>query len=391
MSQGEVDERQPIDVVAVDVGGTKIAAALVRVGGGGSKPSVRFVHRVPTQAHLGSAAVMRGIMGVIQGVMDDVASVVAGADADAGAVAAAKAGNAESSTAATTPVTPEIRGIGISSAGVIGTDGSVVSATDLIRGWAGTPLAARVKERFDMPVVALNDVHAHALGEVLWGAGATVSTSAGVRVGAGAHAAESAPQGGAMLLAAVGTGIGGAVCVEGRVLRGAHGLGGHVGHVIAPAAAGRRCSCGRFGHVESVASGSGIIAEYVRVCAASGRSVAAGIDGGEIARKATAGEREAAVVIRTAGMSLGRALGSLANVVDPDSVVLSVSVTKAGDLWWRSLREGFAESAMDVAATIPLVHGELGDEAPLIGAAEAFVRTSGVCGVPKGIWVEDAR
>ncbi|MCI1901356.1 MAG: ROK family protein [Bifidobacteriaceae bacterium] len=330
-------------VVAVDIGGTKVAGCLVDFGPDESRrPEPGSIVRQPADAQQGSNAVLRRVFAVISEVLR-------------------QAGSEQSQN---------IAGVGVSAAGVVGEDGSIVSATDLIRDWAGTKLRERIMERFGLPAVVIGDVHAHALGESHWGAGRVSNVT---------------------LLAAVGTGIGGAVCVGGRLLRGSHGMGGHIGHVSVAAAGTAECSCGRRGHVEPIASGSGIIAEYEQVCAASGRSYAPDVDGRDISRKAVEGEKEAGLVIRTAGMSLGIVLGSLANVVDPDLVILSGSVTAAGDLWWKSLRDGYMQSAMDIAASVPLVRGELGDDAPLIGAAEAFVDTVGARGEKRSVWVEQKR
>src|SRR5690606_13505243 len=130
------------------------------------------------------------------------------------------------------------------SAGVVDpTSGRVVSATDTVADWVGTDLVAEFERRLDLPTSALNDVHAHALGEAWVGAGQGHET---------------------VLLVAVGTGIGGAFLVNGDVVAGAHWLGGHLGHIPCEEAIGVRCSCGRDGHLEGVASGPGIHRSYLR-------------------------------------------------------------------------------------------------------------------------------
>lgn len=258
-----------------------------------------------------------------------------------------------------------VSGIAVSSAGVVDENGNIASATDTMPGWSGILLSDCLRNEFHVPVVALGDVQAHALGESTWGAGRSAQ---------------------AVLLAGIGTGIGGAVCLGGKLLRGVHGLGGHLGHVTSPAAVGLLCSCGRTGHLEPVASGSGIIAQYRAERAASGRPVTGEIDGREISRLAEQGEKDAGRVIQTAGFSLGEALGSLANVTDPATIILSGSVTSAGDLWWEAVRDGYHSSAMDPVAQVPLVRGELGDSAPLIGAAQAFTVVT-TTNNPAALWL----
>jgi glucokinase len=339
-------------VIAIDIGGTKIAGSLVMLrrgtGGQPDAPMLGPLVRVPTEASSGGKVVVSNVLRVIEAVRSRAADVDSGANEKV----------------------LEIAGIGISAAGIPDEAGTIVSATDLIRGWAGTHLGEDVSRETGLPVTVIGDVHAHALGESRWGAGRLSEVT---------------------LLAAAGTGIGGAVCVGGRILRGAHGVGGHVGHVSVAAAGSQDCSCGRKGHVEPIASGSGIVSEYRQVCEASGRTFAHDIGGAEISQRAAQGEKEAGLVVRTAGMSLGTVLGSLANVVDPDTVILSGSVTAAGDLWWESLRDGYQRSAMDIVADVPLVRGRLGDDAPLIGAAEAFADMSGAIGPKKTIWINQKR
>lgn len=297
-------------VLVADIGGTKIQVGLVLPG---NPPTVALRRAIPTEPSSGAESILRRLGTALL----EVAS------------AAEEVGHRP-------------RAVGIASAGVIDSaTGMVVSATDLIPGWGGTPLGPEAGRITGLPAHVLGDVHAHGLGEYLWGA---------------ASGTDSA------LVVAVGTGLGGAHVVGGEVLIGAHNVAGHVGHVLHPAAAGLRCSCGREGHLESVASGSGIQALYARV---SGRSAT----GAEIDAAAAAGDSLAARVITIAGQSLGEIIGGLVNVLDPDVVVVSGSVANAGDSWWSALREGANAQAMDVAAQVPILAGTLGSHAPLIGAA----------------------
>src|SRR5699024_8940153 len=120
--------------------------------------------------------------------------------------------------------------IGVGAAGVIDpVTGTVVSATDSLSGWTGTRLVAELEARTQLRVRAVNDVHAHALGEAWSGASRGTSSS---------------------LLVAAGTGIGGGILWDGRLVTGRNSAAGHIGHLPAPAAAGLPCPCGATGHVE---------------------------------------------------------------------------------------------------------------------------------------------
>lgn len=232
------------------------------------------------------------------------------------------------------------REIAIASAGVV-RRGRVIAATDLIPNWTGTDIAGPLGEEFRVPVSVLGDVHAHGMGEATYGAAASFASS---------------------LTVGVGTGIGGAYVDRHGPAVGERGAAGHIGHISHGDAGGLECSCGRIGHIEPLSSGTGMIAAYER---ATGET----IGGRELDRRAQAGDRDAVTVLSAGGYALGEVLGSLANTLDPAVIVVSGSVSRSTAFWWPKLRAGFAASAMDLIRPTPLVPGELGDDAPLVGAA----------------------
>ena len=302
---GTLDERL---ILTLDVGGTKIAGGILSVGTH-KPPRLECSVCTPTCAEEGGTAVLQRIVGF--------ACELLGRE------------------------NREVCGIGVGAAGIISKGGSVASATELMPGWSGMPLAPALRTTTGRPVAVMGDVHAHALGEAHWGAGK------GHR---------------SMLMVAVGTGIGGAMVIDGRVLHGEHNAGGHFGHVMHPAATETRCSCGRYGHVEPIASGLGIEARYRRI---SGTS----LGGDRIAQLAREGDSVARETIEFAGRALGQALGMQANVLDPEIIVLSGSVCGAGRLWLDALREGYRDQALGILADVPIELGVLGGKAPLMGAA----------------------
>lgn len=291
-------------VLALDIGGTKVASAQVDT----DSFLVHPLLSLPTEAHKGGAALFERICSVIEKALTD-------SDFDA---------------------------IGIASAGVVGHDGSITAATDLIPGWAGTALGPGIRDRFPLPVAVLNDVHAHALGEVAAGAGKGSKRC---------------------LVAGIGTGIGGGLVINGAIDRGSRGVAGHIGHIQHPAAAGFECSCGRKGHIEPIASGTGILAlhksRHPESAVASTR---------ELSEAADAGDTQAIETFVFAGYALGESLACLANVLDPDTIVLAGSVIHAGQFWHDAVAEGFANQAMNSVASTPIVSGSLANAA-LLGAA----------------------
>lgn len=301
-------------ILAADLGGTKIASAVVNTGQG----TVAANYSRSTPASEGSAAVVAAIIEALSHAKD---------------------------TAKAEGIT-QIQAIGISAAGVIDPKrGTVISATDLIKGWTGTELAKQVKAAFNTKVFVLNDVHAHALGEATLGAGKDYSS---------------------ILAAAVGTGMGGGLVIDGQVQFGAHCAAGHIGHLPHPLAAGLTCSCGAKGHIETVASGSGQVELYNRDKPAN---LPRAQSGREITERALKGEAWATQVIYDSGYALGQTLAGICNLTDPQTIIVSGSVTRSGKPWWQAVTAGFQADALTPVKNTPLISGTLGGNAPLIGAA----------------------
>ena len=311
----------PFAVLALDIGGTKIGGAVVRYATRGETPEIVGHRTVATNAQSGGASVTQTVCQFAGELLDQARS----ADPD-------------------TPVL----GIGVGTAGRVDPyDGSIVYANDIMPGWMGQPLGHRLHEACQLPVAVMNDVQAHGLGEARHGA------AKGSR---------------ACIMVAVGTGLGGALLMDGRLIGGAHGFAGELGCSLHPAAENVSCENGVMGRLESVASGSGI----ERCYRAGGGEP---LRGPEISKRAAEGERLACRVIEQAGRSLGESIVSWANIFDPDLVVLSGSVCKSGELWEESLRAGMEAQMTDAVRGLRIAHAKLGDEAPLYGAAERLLDT----------------
>lgn len=310
-------------IVALDIGGTKIASALVTLEEGAA-PTVEYTGKVPTEAKRGGAH-------VLQTAIDSARRVI---EAAGGAV----------------------DGIGVSSAGVINpATGDVTFANELMPGWGGTHLGAELEAAFGIPARVLNDVHAHALGEARWGGGRNASSC---------------------LVVAVGTGIGGAFVEDGHIMLGAHNEAGHIGHVSCTDAVGVPCPCGATGHLEPIAAGPGIIERYIELGGDAELADGTPIDGAEIDVRAAAGDKAAIAAEDRSGHAIGEVLGSLVNMLDPDCVILSGSVAQCGPAWHDAMDRGWHEAVMPPVAETPVVSGDLGGDAPLIGAAENVVSSA---------------
>jgi len=353
-------------IIAVDVGGTKIRAGSVVDG------VLGHVRTVPTPASAGA-----------QEILDTIAEAAAAVIAELGRGAAVS----------------EWR-IGVGAAGVIDpVTGTVVSATDSLSGWAGTRLVAELEAHTQLRVRAVNDVHAHALGEAWSGASRGTSSS---------------------LLVAAGTGIGGGILWDGRLVTGRNSAAGHIGHLPAPAAAGLPCPCGATGHVEAIASGPAILATYRRLLAhdqqsrqeaeaptphtsavqgpvgapepaaapyppatpgQAGEPCPPAVRGPattrDLAAIASAGDPLAKRAFEIGARALGAALGGIANVASPEVIVIGGGLAETDETWWAPLREAFAAELIPATTGTPLRKAEMGQDAALLGAASLWTAEVG--------------
>ncbi|MFC9343920.1 ROK family protein [Streptomyces sp. NPDC057020] len=232
--------------------------------------------------------------------------------------------------------------IGVGTAGVVAPDGrSIAFATEALPGWSGTPLASLLEAALGAPTVLSGDVQAFLAGELAHGA---------------ARGARSA------VAVMAGTGIGGAVAVDGTVLRGSHGAAGHLGHLPVPAAAGHSCPCGATGHVEAVASGPAMTASMPP-------RPAPVTDLRGVAAAAAEGDDAARQILRDGGRALGSALAGVVNMLDPDVVVLAGGVFDSGPWYEEGLRAELALQTLPLLREVPLLRSSLAGDAVLIGAA----------------------
>lgn len=275
------------EVLAVDVGGTKLAAALV-----GDDGAVRGRRSVPTPGERPWDA----LSALIGEVLD-------AATTDAGGPVACGVGCGG----------PMLRG------------GATVSPLN-IPAWRGFPLRDRVAERTGLPTYVDNDAKALALGEG-W-KGAAVGQSDYIAM-------------------VVSTGVGGGIVLDGRLLDGAGGNAGHIGHVIVEPG-GALCACGARGCLEAVASG-------LAIERATGRS---------------AKDADAETRTRT-GRLVGRAIADVANLLDLGLAVVGGSVALGfGVMFFDAAQEEIDECArIEFAAGCRVVPAGLGDAGPLVGAA----------------------
>jgi glucokinase len=297
-------------VLAIDIGGTKLAAAVVDAEGG-----VRSMDRRATGAHPTGEALFESLVELCETVRGEL----------------------------------EIAAIGVGCGGPMRYPEGIVSPLN-IPAWRDFPLRDRLAAHFGVPAVVDNDAKALALGERWRGAGRGSDNMLGM---------------------VVSTGVGGGIILDGRLLHGYAGNAGHIGHIIVWPD-GPLCGCGARGCVEAVASGTGLARRH-RVALSGGAesSLPADATAADIADAARNGDQLAAELYRTAGEAVARGIASAAALLDLELVVIGGSIAlRAWDLLGPPLEAELARVArLDFTRHIRVVHAQLGDTAGLLGAA----------------------
>ncbi|MFF7278557.1 ROK family protein [Streptomyces griseorubiginosus] len=233
-------------------------------------------------------------------------------------------------------------GVGVGAAGVVDpVGGRVLVASDSFRGWAGFAVTAAFEAALGVPAFLDNDVNAFLRGE------ATAGAVAGER-----H----------VLGMTLGTGVGGALWLDGALYGGPHGAAGEIGHV--PGFGDLPCTCGGRGHLETLASGRAIAARYAE---RTGRVVSAH-------ELAAAADPDALAVYEEAGAAVARALLVTAGLLDVTTVVLGGGVSRAWHLLAPAVHRALAAEPPVSGQELRVLPALLGGDAVTVGAA-ARVRT----------------
>ena len=286
---------EPI-VLALDIGGTKLAAGLVSNAG-------ELLASTRAETPVGDAEVLwEAVTSILDPLTDEAASL-----APRGVAA-----------------------LGVGSGGPMTRGGELVSPIN-IAGWRDFPLRQRLAAAYGVPTFVDNDAKALAVGEGRWGAARGVDD---------------------YIAMVVSTGVGGGIVLNGRLLDGAAGNAGHIGHVIVEPD-GRSCVCGAHGCLEAEASGTAI-------AAITGRP----------ASDAPLGVRE-----RT-GRLVGRAVASVANLLDLKLALVAGSVALGfGDAFFDAAQEELDRSArLDFSLGVAIRRAGLGVDGPVLGAAAVGLR-----------------
>ncbi|MFF4486720.1 ROK family protein [Streptomyces sp. NPDC001544] len=239
-----------------------------------------------------------------------------------------------------------VLGAGIAVSGDVDRAEGVVRYSPFLE-WRDVALAELAETVCGLPVTVDNDVRALTVAEQWFGAGVGLSDFAVVTVGAG---------------------IGCGLVVHGRVVAGAHGVAGEVGHVAVDPA-GPLCHCGNRGCVEAIAGEAAIVA---RVREVTGRRVRDGAEAVALAHEDVAGVRE---VYAKAGEAVGRGIATVANLLGPQRVIISGEGLTAYDLFAGHIRDAFTAAAFGSAARCDVQIRPLPFEEWARGAAAAAIQS----------------
>jgi len=309
-------------VLAVDLGGTKIVAAVVT-------PTGKILPRSSclTLADKGPAAVIDRLISVAGSAVD----------------------RAKLKTA-------DLDGVAIAAAGILDTARGVVTTSPNLPGWRNVHLRDIVAERLNVATCLVNDASVAALGEHRFGVGKGLAN---------------------LIYLTVSTGIGGGIIVDGKLYEGTDGCAGELGHMVIDAQ-GPKCNCGNYGCLEVLASGTAMAKEAVSRIRNGGASLMVQLVGGvldditaeTVATAAREGDLLACQVVNQCAAYLGVGLANLVNIFNPQLIIIGGGVSRMGGMLLRPARKVVKEKAFRLPArTVQIVKSRLGYDAGILGAA----------------------
>jgi len=241
-----------------------------------------------------------------------------------------------------------IIGAGIGIPGPVDRVRGTAGSASILPGWVGLRIGVEMERRLGLPVEIENDANLGALAELTWGAGRDCSTFAYLKAA---------------------TGIGAGIVIDGKVLRGASGTAGEIGHTTLDEG-GALCYCGNRGCLETVASGPAIVG---LVGTSNGESLLLA----DVIDRAAGGDVRCRRALSDAGREIGVAVAGLCNLINPERVVVGGLLSRAGELVLGPIRESIQRYAVHAAAEcVQVVPAVFVERAELLGAVALALRTS---------------
>lgn len=248
----------------------------------------------------------------------------------------------------------EILGIGLGIPGPVKADGTVLKCANL--GWGIVNAVEQMQELTGVKVAAANDANVAALGEMWKGGGRGYQD---------------------VIMVTLGTGVGGGVIVDGKVIAGSNGAGGEIGHIIVNPHETALCGCGGHGHLEQYASATGIV-RMAKKRLAEEKTATKLRDFGELTAKdifdcAKAGDVVAEELVDMLGSYLAAALSHVAATVDPQVFVIGGGVSKAGQILLDAIEKHYNDNILFALKNKEFRLAELGNDAGIYGSARLLI------------------
>ena len=253
-------------------------------------------------------------------------------------------------------VKEQIIGLGMGLPAPVTEDGIVQNTANL--GWGYKEVTRELEELLDgMKVIPGNDANVAALGEMWKGGGKGHKN---------------------VIMVTLGTGVGGGIIVDGKIVAGAHGAGGEVGHACVEPEEEAVCNCGNHGCLEQMTSATGIVRLAKKYLASHDTPSSLRERGESISAKAVfdalkEGDAAAEAIVQEFSEYLGRALAVFACVVDPEVIVVGGGVSKAGQILIDGVAKYYREAAFIACKDTPIVLASLGNDAGIYGAAKMLI------------------
>lgn len=248
----------------------------------------------------------------------------------------------------------QISGVGVGVPGPVIREREVAVAVNLH--WGYTMLADELENLLGgIPVKVGNDANVAALGEMWKGGGEGTKN---------------------LIMATLGTGVGGGIIVDGKIITGSHGAGGEIGHACVEPEETESCNCGNKGCLEQMASATGIVRLGRKILAESNEDTALNkerLNAKIIFDAYKAGDVVAAKIVDKFAGYLGNALAIFACVVDPEVIVIGGGVSKAGQPLIDAVEKYFRRDAFVTCKDTPIVLAKLDNDAGIFGAAKLVV------------------
>lgn len=244
----------------------------------------------------------------------------------------------------------DIVGIGVGAPGPIDSDGVVHRAVNL--GWGTFSIKETLEDILHIPVMAGNDANVAALGE-MWKGGGQGSSD--------------------LIVVTLGTGVGGGIIIGGKVLTGADGAGGEIGHIHVQDGEEECCGCGNKGCLEQYASATGIKRLAVKKMEESDKDSI--LRKGEVSAKTVfngvkAKDELAMEVAAEFGKYLGNGLAVIASVINPETIVIGGGVSKAGEVLFDYIKPTYEKNVFHANRNVKFALATLGNDAGIYGAAK---------------------